>query len=200
MRGRSIRSPDSPLTADFADRRGPAAPCPATRAARLPPHRDPAAPQPGLRQRDQAASLTALPDRRPQTLRGEHEATTPPSDRRAGKNVRAAANTDSRGRHDDVLDLRHVPTGGGGILRSASAVPGVHVRRVQSHQSRGGATASNEPCPGPARALPAGCPEPAGRPGTGDLRAPSVRITRHRSARCRCWCRARSGSPRPWRR
>ena len=37
----------------------------------------------------------------------------------------------SRGRHDDVLDLRHVAVGGRrGLAGAASALPGVHVGRV----------------------------------------------------------------------
>src|SRR5215207_6805071 len=43
----------------------------------------------------------------------------------------AAAATGSRGRHNDVLHLRHVAPGGGGrLIRAASALPGVEVRRV----------------------------------------------------------------------
>src|SRR5215207_741576 len=41
------------------------------------------------------------------------------------------ANACSGGRHDDVLDLRHVaPGGGGGLIRTAPTLPGVEVRRV----------------------------------------------------------------------
>ncbi|MBV8944149.1 MAG: hypothetical protein JOZ95_01920 [Solirubrobacterales bacterium] len=51
----------------------------------------------------------------------------------------------SGGRHDDVLDLGHVATSGGGLSSVLPLLRAWAYAAYQSHQLCGGATASNSP-------------------------------------------------------